>query len=122
MLDVTTKPLDFLYDYLLLSITPCGMTFSYVVQLGDPIEERFKEEEARGPCTEQLSKCINSFREAAISKDSRYDHIDVAEKEKASAQLRTARCLYFSCKCELINDMLVDACRLLLNVTKQKNG
>ena len=28
--------------------------------------------------------CINSFREAAKSKDPKFDHIDSAEKEKAS--------------------------------------
>lgn len=51
-------------------------------KLGDPIEERFKEEEARGPSTEQLVYCINSFREAARSKDPKFDHIDASDKEK----------------------------------------
>lgn len=58
--------------------------------LGDPIEERFKEEEARAPCMEQLLRCINSFRDAAISKDPRYDHIDVAEKEKVIVECNKA--------------------------------
>ncbi|KAI5065278.1 hypothetical protein GOP47_0019973 [Adiantum capillus-veneris] len=59
-------------------------------KLGDPIEERFKEEEARGPCVEQLLYCINSFREAAISKDAKFDHIDPSEKEKVVVECNTA--------------------------------
>lgn len=59
-------------------------------KLGDPIEERFKEEEARGPSIQQLLYCINSFREAAKSKDSKFDHIDVAEKEKVIAECSKA--------------------------------
>lgn len=55
-------------------------------KLGDPIEERFKEEEARGSCVEQLLYCINSFREAALSKDPKFDHIEPAEKEKVVAE------------------------------------
>jgi heat shock protein 4 len=62
--------------------------------LGDPIEERFKEEKARGPYIEQLLNCINSFREAARSKDSKFDHIEVAEKEKACLSLAVME--YFS--------------------------
>ncbi|KAJ0977860.1 hypothetical protein J5N97_013334 [Dioscorea zingiberensis] len=49
---------------------------------GDPIEERYKEYTERGPAIDQLSYCINSFREAALSKDPRFDHIDEAEKQK----------------------------------------
>ncbi|MCO5578136.1 hypothetical protein L7F22_031974 [Adiantum nelumboides] len=59
-------------------------------KLGDPIEERFKEEEARGPCVEQLLYCINSFREAAASKDAKFDHIDSADKEKVVTECNTA--------------------------------
>lgn len=55
-------------------------------KLGDPIEERFKEEESRRPFLEQLMYCINSFREAARSKDSKFDHIDTTEKEKVIAE------------------------------------
>lgn len=59
-------------------------------KLGDPIEERFKEEEARGPCIEQLLYCINSFREAARSKDPKFDHIETPEKEKVIAECNKA--------------------------------
>ncbi len=52
------------------------------VQLGDPLEQRQKEEELRGPAIVELNYCINSFREAAQSKDAKYDHIDAADKEK----------------------------------------
>ncbi|PIA65092.1 hypothetical protein AQUCO_00100522v1 [Aquilegia coerulea] len=49
---------------------------------GDPIEERFKEYSERGPATDQLIYCINSYRDAALSTDPKFDHIDVAEKQK----------------------------------------
>jgi heat shock protein 4 len=51
-------------------------------KLGDPLEQRQKEEELRGPAILELNYCINSFREAAQSKDAKYDHIDAADKEK----------------------------------------
>lgn len=49
---------------------------------GDPIEARYKEWVDRGPAIDQLVYCINSFREAALSKDPRFDHIDIEEKQK----------------------------------------
>ncbi|KAJ0960590.1 hypothetical protein J5N97_001515 [Dioscorea zingiberensis] len=49
---------------------------------GDPIEERYKENIERGPVSDQLVHCINSYRDAALSKDPKFDHIDVAEKQK----------------------------------------
>lgn len=49
---------------------------------GDPIEERYKEWTERGPASDQLAYCINSYREAALSKDTKFDHIDLAEKQK----------------------------------------
>ncbi len=52
------------------------------MQLGDPLEQRQKEEELRGPAILELNYCINSFREAAQSKDAKYDHIHAADKEK----------------------------------------
>ncbi|XP_008775317.2 heat shock 70 kDa protein 14-like [Phoenix dactylifera] len=51
-------------------------------QQGDPIEERYKESTERGPAVDQLVYCINSFREAALSRDPKFDHIDIAEKQK----------------------------------------
>ncbi|CAM6092206.1 unnamed protein product [Calypogeia fissa] len=59
-------------------------------KLGDPIEERQKEEELRGPAVLELRYCINSFREAAQSKDPKYDHIDAAEKAKVIAECNKA--------------------------------
>ncbi|KAJ8452037.1 hypothetical protein Cgig2_016618 [Carnegiea gigantea] len=50
--------------------------------LGDPIEERHKEHVERGPTIDQLSYCVNSYRDAAMSKDPKFDHIDISEKEK----------------------------------------
>ncbi|KAG9459291.1 hypothetical protein H6P81_003799 [Aristolochia fimbriata] len=49
---------------------------------GDPIEERYKESVERGPVVEQLAYCIGSYREAALSKDPKFDHIEVADKQK----------------------------------------
>ncbi|XP_042482281.1 heat shock 70 kDa protein 15-like isoform X2 [Macadamia integrifolia] len=51
-------------------------------KLGDPIEDRYKENLERGPTIEQFIYCINSFREAALSNDPKFDHIDLAEKQK----------------------------------------
>ncbi|WCJ40716.1 Heat shock 70 kDa protein 14 [Euphorbia peplus] len=49
---------------------------------GDPIEERYKEHTERGSFVDQLVRCVNSYREAAMSNDPRFDHIDMAEKQK----------------------------------------
>ncbi|KAK4590592.1 hypothetical protein RGQ29_020948 [Quercus rubra] len=49
---------------------------------GDPIEERYKESVNRGAVIDQLVRCVNSYREAAVSNDPRFDHIDISEKEK----------------------------------------
>ncbi|KAL2234747.1 heat shock 70 kDa protein 14 [Sesamum indicum] len=49
---------------------------------GDPIEERYKEHSERGSVIDQLIYCINSYREAAMSSDPKFDHIDMAEKQK----------------------------------------
>ena len=52
------------------------------LQQGDPIEERFKEHMERGGVIEQLTYCINSYRDAAMSNDPKFDHIDISEKQK----------------------------------------
>ena len=52
------------------------------MQQGAPIEERYKEWTERGPAIDQLIYCISSFREAALSKDPKFDHIDIADKQK----------------------------------------
>ncbi|WOH10756.1 hypothetical protein DCAR_0730226 [Daucus carota subsp. sativus] len=49
---------------------------------GDPVELRYKEHLERGSVVDQLVYCINSYREAVMSPDSKFDHIDIAEKEK----------------------------------------
>ncbi|CAA7013871.1 unnamed protein product [Microthlaspi erraticum] len=51
-------------------------------KVGDPVEMRFKESQERGTVINQLGYCINSYREAAASNDAKFDHIDLAEKEK----------------------------------------
>ncbi|KAL5975145.1 hypothetical protein ACLOJK_031824 [Asimina triloba] len=51
-------------------------------KIGDPIEERYKEYTERGSVIDQLVYCINSYREAAMSQDPKFDHIDIAEKQK----------------------------------------
>jgi heat shock protein 4 len=59
-------------------------------KLGDPLEQRQKEEELRGPAIQELNYCINSFREAAQSKDAKYDHINAADKEKVVIECNKA--------------------------------
>ncbi|KAD6794594.1 hypothetical protein R6Q59_021435 [Mikania micrantha] len=49
---------------------------------GDPIEHRFKEHLERGPFVDQLLNAVNWYRQAAVSGDPKYDHIDLAEKQK----------------------------------------
>ena len=56
------------------------------LQQGDPIEERYKECMERGTIIDQLIYCINSYREAAMSNDPKFDHIDLNEKEKVIAR------------------------------------
>ena len=57
------------------------------LQQGDPIEERYKESVNRGAVIDQLVRCVNSYREAAVSNDPRFDHIDISEKEKVISVL-----------------------------------
>ena len=59
-------------------------------KLGDPLEARQREEELRGPAARELSYCITSFREAAQSKDPKFDHIDAGDKEKVIAECNKA--------------------------------
>ncbi|XXG56110.1 hypothetical protein AAC387_Pa03g3612 [Persea americana] len=49
---------------------------------GDPIEERFRENSERGPMINHLIHCINSYRDKTITKDPKFEHIDIAEKQK----------------------------------------
>ncbi|ONI15959.1 hypothetical protein PRUPE_3G071300 [Prunus persica] len=49
---------------------------------GDPIEERYKEHTERGTVIDQLGYCINSYREAAMSTDAKFEHIDISDKQK----------------------------------------
>uniref|UniRef100_A0A2P2MNV3 Uncharacterized protein MANES_04G123400 n=1 Tax=Rhizophora mucronata TaxID=61149 RepID=A0A2P2MNV3_RHIMU len=49
---------------------------------GNPIEVRHKEYTERGTVIEQFFYCINSYREAAMSNDPKFDHIDMPEKQK----------------------------------------
>ncbi|KAJ4769778.1 hypothetical protein LUZ62_054035 [Rhynchospora pubera] len=49
---------------------------------GNPIEERHREWSERGTTIQLLYHCINSFRNAAMTTDSRFDHIDQAAKQK----------------------------------------
>ncbi|KAK6153705.1 hypothetical protein DH2020_013344 [Rehmannia glutinosa] len=53
---------------------------------GDPIEARYKEHTERGSVIDQLIYCINSYREAAMSNDPKFDHIDLAEKQKVLSE------------------------------------
>ncbi|RRT79671.1 hypothetical protein B296_00025009 [Ensete ventricosum] len=59
-------------------------------KLGNPIEVRYKECTERGPAIAQIAYCINSFRGAALSKDPKFDHIDMAEKQKVVSECSDA--------------------------------
>ena len=74
----------YLIDELKVSMLQLHAPLSYIclVQQGDPIEDRCKEHMERGSVIDQLVYCIHSYREAAMSNDSKFDHIDVTEKQK----------------------------------------
>ncbi|GBG73459.1 hypothetical protein CBR_g16801 [Chara braunii] len=59
-------------------------------KLGDPIEFRQKEDEARPNALRQLDYCFRSFRDAAMSENHAYDHIDDADKEKVVKECNDA--------------------------------
>jgi heat shock protein 4 len=59
-------------------------------KLGDPLETRQREEELRGPAYRDLIYCIASFRDAAQSKDPKFDHIDATDKEKVISECNKA--------------------------------
>eukprot|EP00270_Netrium_digitus_P013017 TRINITY_DN4290_c0_g1_i1.p1 TRINITY_DN4290_c0_g1~~TRINITY_DN4290_c0_g1_i1.p1 ORF type:complete len:899 (+),score=285.06 TRINITY_DN4290_c0_g1_i1:317-3013(+) len=59
-------------------------------KMGDPVEERWKEEEARGPAITALNYCISSFRDAAISRDTKFDHVDAGDKQKVIEECNKA--------------------------------
>ncbi|CAI5483683.1 unnamed protein product [Closterium sp. Yama58-4] len=59
-------------------------------RLGDPIEARLKEEEARPAALQSLQYCIGSFREAALSTDAMYAHIDPKEKAQVVEECNKA--------------------------------
>ncbi|KAG5572635.1 hypothetical protein H5410_062401 [Solanum commersonii] len=61
---------------------------------GDPIEQRYKEYTERGPVIDQFIYCINSYREAAVSSDPKFDHIDLAEKQKVLNECVEAEAWY----------------------------
>lgn len=42
----------------------------------------------RGTVIDQLVYCINSYREAAMSNDPKFDHIDMSEKQKVTDWLQ----------------------------------
>ncbi|KAL0277979.1 UNVERIFIED_CONTAM: Heat shock protein 15, partial [Sesamum radiatum] len=49
---------------------------------GGPIEQRYKEHADRGSVIDQLIYCINSLPRGSNVAGSKFDHIDVAEKQK----------------------------------------
>ncbi|KAL0661484.1 hypothetical protein Bca4012_098321 [Brassica carinata] len=53
-----------------------------LMQVGDPVEMRYKESQERGTVIGQLGHCVNSYREAAVSNESKFDHIELEEKQK----------------------------------------
>ncbi|XP_076902745.1 heat shock 70 kDa protein 15-like [Bidens hawaiensis] len=49
---------------------------------GDPIEKRYNEHSERGSFVDQLLNTINWYRQAAVSGDLKYEHINLSEKQK----------------------------------------
>jgi hypothetical protein len=67
--------------------------FWFIMQMGDPLEERLRQDQDRPAAIQLLLQTITSFREAALSKDPKYDHIEAADKEKVRlADLSRAPC------------------------------
>jgi hypothetical protein len=97
------------------------------VQLGDPLEQRQKEEELRGPAILELNYCINSFREAAQSKDAKYDHINAADKEKVLNAIpvcmsKLRKMLVTGLGTKMASFHCSDCARWSLSPTKQRSG
>jgi hypothetical protein len=97
------------------------------VQLGDPLEQRQKEEELRGPAILELNYCINSFREAAQSKDAKYDHINAADKEKVLNAIsvcmsKSQKMLVTGLGSKMASFHCSDCARWSLSATKQRSG
>ena len=57
--------------------------------MGDPVEERLRQDEERPAAAQALLATIGSYREAALSKDSKYDHIETGDKEKVGTHFRS---------------------------------
>ncbi|KAH9322941.1 hypothetical protein KI387_017580 [Taxus chinensis] len=58
--------------------------------IGDPIEQRYKEEGARVQATGDLMQLINSYRNVVQSRDAKFDHIEPKEKEKVITECNKA--------------------------------
>ena len=82
------------------------LTVCYDLQQGDPIEERYREHMDRENIVNQLVYCINSYREAAASNESKFEHIDISEKQKVLYAFFSA-VLHIFC----LDDQLI--CRIL---------
>ncbi|XP_040864462.1 heat shock 70 kDa protein 14 isoform X1 [Glycine max] len=81
---------------------------------GDPIEERYKEYMERGTVIDQLAYCINSYREAAMSNDPKFDHIDINEKQKVIGYCSDYVSLFFP-GCHLAEIIFRFICYQVLN-------
>lgn len=84
------------------------------MQQGDPIEERYKEYMERGTVIDQLAYCINSYREAAMSNDPKFDHIDINEKQKVIGYCSDYVSLFFP-GCHLAEIIFRFICYQVLN-------
>jgi len=59
-------------------------------RIGDPIEQRYKEEEACAPAVNELLNYINGYRNAAMPGDPKFDHIEPKDKEKVILECNKA--------------------------------
>lgn len=81
-LEELKKVVSTIYDFLHSTASSVSDRWLVFVQQGDPIEMRFKEYSNRESVINQLAFCINNYRDAAVSTDPKFDHIDLAEKQK----------------------------------------
>ncbi|KAE8699481.1 Heat shock 70 kDa protein 14 [Hibiscus syriacus] len=88
---------------------------------GDPIEERYKEYAERGSVIDQLAYCINSYREAAMSSDPKFDHIELEEKQKVIIECAEAEA-WLREKKQQQDQLPKNATPVLLSADARKKG
>eukprot|EP00897_Mesotaenium_endlicherianum_P002927 jgi/Mesen1/2662/ME000167S01811 len=88
-------------------------------KMGDPIEERLREEETRGPAVDSLTYCISSFKSAAQSPDANKAEAWLKEKQQQQASLaKTANPVLLSGDVKKKAEMLDRFCKPIMTKPK----